>query len=142
MDKIRIKFETDQSKQRRKAFDHSIGLLLRYLPLTVFMAAGLIYFLVKYSLSPESYQDQEIVQAHGKRLYALAIGFIVMSWSCIIYYFKGNGAFKNYGRWLILLSSFPIIYEVVMHFDKFVFGLLIISFYWLKFAFKPHGSLR
>lgn len=83
-----MKLQDEKSTKRRQEFDKTLRLLLRYLPLTFLLSAMFIYILFQYTFHPEDIQNNEFIEPHGKSLYAMLIGFMVMSWSCIIYYLK------------------------------------------------------
>lgn len=137
----KIELHRRDAKARLQSVDRTLRLLLRYLPLTVFLTFASIYILYQYTLDPENYLSGSVLEPHAQRIYSLLIGFNVMCWSCIIYYFKSKGAFKKLGSLIILISCVPLIYELIFYFDTFAIFLMGISLYWLYFAFKPHDEL-
>lgn len=59
---------------------------------------------------------------------------------CIIYKFKEDIKFRKVARVIIFLAYLPMIYAVTKDIEMVSIGLIMISFYWLKFAFQKDSK--
>lgn len=127
-------------KQGREDADLVIRQLFRYLPLTVFLTLGILYLLFMFSIEPEIFEKHGFFNTHGQWVYGIFLSFVVVSWMSIIYKFKEDIKFRKVARVIIFLAYLPMIYAVTKDIEIVSIGLIMISFYWLKFAFQKDSK--